>query len=139
DHVPQRDRRPRRPAGRAQGLGGVRVALSRRDDGRAQPGAHPRLPAARLRRTAVDLVDRQRRLPQRGWRRTCPLGRGAAVSADDALVEAARVAARDAYAPYSGFAVGAALRCADGRIITGGNVENVSYGLSLCAETVAAA
>jgi cytidine deaminase len=61
------------------------------------------------------------------------------VSADDALVEAARVAARDAYAPYSGFAVGAALRFADGRIITGGNVENVSYGLSLCAETVAAA
>ena len=61
------------------------------------------------------------------------------MSADDALVEAARVAARDAYAPYSGFAVGAALRFAAGRIITGGNVENASYGLSLCAETVAAA
>lgn len=39
-----------------------------------------------------------------------------------------------AYAPYSGFAVGAAALVDDGRIVTGCNVENVSYGLSLCAE-----
>ena len=55
------------------------------------------------------------------------------------LVEAARAAARHAHAPYSRFAVGAALLMTDGGIVTGANVENASYGLSLCAETVAIA
>jgi cytidine deaminase len=56
-----------------------------------------------------------------------------------ALIEAARAAATRAYAPYSNFHVGAAVRLTDGRIVTGANVENASYGLSLCAETVAIA
>ncbi|AQR72672.1 cytidine deaminase [Sphingomonas sp. LM7] len=55
------------------------------------------------------------------------------------LIEAARKAAQNAYAPYSNFAVGAAVLLSDGSIVTGANFENASYGLSLCAETVALA
>lgn len=55
------------------------------------------------------------------------------------LIEAARAAAANAHAPYSRFGVGAALLMSDGTLVTGANVENASYGLSLCAETVAIA
>lgn len=57
----------------------------------------------------------------------------------DELLEAARAVRTNAYAPYSVYQVGAAIRGADGVIYTGCNVENVSFGLSLCAERSAVA
>ena len=55
------------------------------------------------------------------------------------LVRAAATAREQAYAPYSGYLVGAAAQSADGRVWTGANVENVSYPVGLCAERAALA
>ena len=59
--------------------------------------------------------------------------------ADERLLEQATEAAERAYAPYSGFHVGAAVRAADGRVIAGVNVENAAYPLGMCAERTAIA
>lgn len=56
---------------------------------------------------------------------------------DEELVQAAKAVRARSYSPYSGFAVGAALRGKSGRIYTGTNVENASYPLTVCAERAA--
>lgn len=72
-------------------------------------------------------------LPPRQPRYSCCMSELSPETADR-LVEAAAAARERAHAPYSGFAVGAAALSADGRIHVGCNVENASYGLSVCAE-----
>ncbi|QFT75942.1 Cytidine deaminase [Erythrobacter sp. THAF29] len=66
------------------------------------------------------------------------MGGGAEMTNED-LIAAAREAARHSWSPYSDYAVGAALLFDDGAVVTGTNIENASYGLALCAETVAVA
>jgi cytidine deaminase len=59
------------------------------------------------------------------------------LAASDKLVAAARAAREHAVADFSGFKVGAAVETANGAIVSGCNIENASYGLTLCAERVA--
>src|ERR1017187_10987378 len=61
-------------------------------------------------------------------------GQHAAQSALTDLMEQARQVALNSYAPYAGFRVGAALMLTNGAVVTGTNVENVSYGMTICAE-----
>jgi cytidine deaminase len=57
----------------------------------------------------------------------------------DDLIRSASAVRKQAYAPYSGFAVGAAVQCKSGAVFVGSNIENISYGLTICAERIAIA
>lgn len=92
-------------------------------------------------------VERRRMLDRRGNNRRVgerrnddawePLQLDEPASNEAVLIEAAQQVRLNARAAYSGFAVGAALEMSDGTIVTGCNIENATYGLTLCAERVA--
>lgn len=68
---------------------------------------------------------------------TIAMERDASSVSDEALLSMARQAMERSYSPYSGYPVGAALLCADGRVYQGCNIENASFGLTNCAERTA--
>jgi cytidine deaminase len=96
---------------------------------------HPATPPGRKRAASTDA--RSRRPASQSTKRTAARRRLPRKQAPTAMITLAREARERARAPYSRFKVGAALKTRTGEIVTGCNIENASYGLSVCAERVA--
>jgi len=119
--------------------GGDRRSRDRRGSANRRGDASPREPERRVsgeRRAGERRSGRERR-SEEGWEPVSLEGAAVTAKDDTALVEAARGAREHARARYSTFKVGAALETSSGEIVTGCNIENATYGLTMCAERVA--
>jgi cytidine deaminase len=127
------DSRRRWPHPERRGGAQRRAGADRRANTAGVPGTTPEERRRASRRVTNDRRD------ERGWE-AVPLNGAVedeAFSPEEGLLTAARSAREFAQAQYSTFKVGAALETADGQIVTGCNIENATYGLTLCAERVA--
>jgi cytidine deaminase len=126
-----------RPGGTRRGQPAPRIGDRRSGNDRRALGHSAEIPAQPERRTHQRRTGHDRR-SEKGWQQVAmELTAEATFNQEAVLLAAASDARMRAHAQYSNFKVGAALETADGRIIGGCNIENATYGLTLCAERVA--